>query len=134
MKFSTLKQNVLQDILVRLTFDGAFQRANLYNNKATDKEKKEFRRSIAELLPITLREIQQKKDYSDNHQYAALNKFSKIISSKHFNILKKGKLKIGNAQKFLNLYWKVSWLLKKMIQSLFIVLSIQLLFVNWINQ
>ena len=39
--------------------------------------------------------------------------FCKEATREHSQILQGKKMRIGNAQKFLNLYWKVCWLLKK---------------------
>ena len=103
----------INDILIRLTFDGAFQRAKIYKENTTALERETFRRSMALLLPITLNEILAKEKYSNNDHFKILEKFSNIISKKHEEILIDDKIRIGNAQKFLNLYWKVSWLIKK---------------------
>ena len=61
----------------------------------------------------TLEEIIQNKEYSDNHHYATIVKFSKEVSKDYKHCLKNEVLNIGTAQKLINLFWKMSWLLQK---------------------
>lgn len=107
------KKVAKESMIIRLTFDGAFQRAKIYDKKATDAERKEFRNTIADLLPKYLKRIQNRKRYLHNDHYKTIELFTEEVSKKHKNILNGNKFRIGNAQKFLNLYWKVSWLLQK---------------------
>ena len=42
-----------------------------------------------------------------------IKKFSSDVTNRFKKILDKKKFRVGNAQKFLNLYWKVAWLSKR---------------------
>jgi hypothetical protein len=117
MNLTSVRKNVLQDILVRLTFDGSFQRANIYKKNVSDEMREEFRKSLASILPVTLDKILARKKYTTNDHCNTIKKFSKTITGKHFKILQGNKLRIGNAQKFINIYWKVCWLLKKNVRK-----------------
>lgn len=111
------KKVAKESMIIRLTFDGAFKRAKIYDKKATDAERKEFRKTIADLLPRYLKRIQNRKRYLHSDHYKTIELLTKDVSKRHSDILDKNKFRIGNAQKFLNLYWKVSWLLQKGIQQ-----------------
>lgn len=74
---------------------------------------KKIRNSIAIELYATLKNILSKIEFSDEHHYEVIESFAKNISSKHKNVLKDDNLRIGIAQKLINLYWKFSWLLKQ---------------------
>lgn len=113
MTNTNIKHAATEGILVRLTFDGAFQRANIYRRNLQSFQKKKFRNSIALLLSKYLKQIRNRKKYKDEDHYETIVKFSKEVTGKHRQILRGKKMRIGNAQKFLNLYWKVCWLLKK---------------------
>lgn len=117
MKINVVKKSAVEDIIIRLTFDGAFQRSKIYKDHCTDADRAAFRKSIVENLQITLAAILAKEGYSSEDHCKTILKFSNAISKKHSAILKGNKLRIGNAQKFLNLYWKISWLLKKDIRT-----------------
>ena len=113
MPITEIKKAATEGILVRLTFDGAFQRAKIYKKNISNVQRKEFRNSVAALLPKFLKKIQKRKRYSHSDHYKTIESFSNKVLKKHRGILGGNKLRIGNAQKFLNLYWKVSWLLHK---------------------
>src|SRR5690606_24374103 len=42
--------------------------------------------------------------------YKTIEKFATDVSKKHGKILKSNRFRIGTAQKFINLYWKLAWL------------------------
>jgi len=113
MSIVNIKDAAIDGILLRLTFDGAFQRANIYKGNLKAVQRKEFRNSIAVLLSKYLKQIKKRKKYKDQDHYKTIAEFSKEVTRKHSQILQGKRMRIGNAQKFLNLYWKVCWLLKK---------------------
>jgi hypothetical protein len=112
MNFAKIKTTAKEDIFVRLTFDGAFQRSKIYKRNVPDTNRKEFRKFMAVILFQTLGRIQKRKKYTDKDHYDTILRFSKKVTNKYSKILNRNKLRIGNAQKFLNLYWKVCWLLQ----------------------
>ena len=115
MKTEELRTLVIESLVVRNTLDGAFQRANIYKKSGdiTTAQKKHFRDFLAFQLKLTLSRILIISDYTDNHHFEIITQFSETVSEKHKNILEDGRLRIGHAQKLINLYWKLSWLLKK---------------------
>lgn len=113
MNISIIKQKATEDIIVRLTFDGSFQRAKLYKSNASVLERKLFRQHMAVKLAGILNKIQARKRYTDKDHYKTLVQFTLDIEKRFCHILQRGQFRLGNAQKFLNLYWKISWLLKK---------------------
>ena len=112
INLALIKKKVIDDIILRLTYDGSFQRANIYKKGIPDKNREEFRKYLAFLLSITLDKVLGKKKLTDAYYYKVIENFSTTITNKYSSILLDGTLRIGNAQKFLNLYWKLSWLLK----------------------
>jgi len=114
MNIEELKYRVIEDVIVRITLDGSFQRANIYS-KSTDipePRRTEFRSYLALELNKTLNRISGTKDYNDEDHYKIIQAFSDNVSEKYKLILENEKLRIGVSQKLINLYWKFSWLLK----------------------
>jgi hypothetical protein len=99
-------------MLITLTFDGALKRAALYKRKAKDKDKKAFRVYLASELPTLMGSIVRKSNYSNTDHFDKLERFANKVTKRHAHILKGKRFRIGNAQKFLNLYWKIAWLMK----------------------
>lgn len=102
---------------LRLTFDGSFQRANVYKKNVSSEDHMILKNDLSQLLSETLNKIIKRKKYTDKDHFKTLERFSKVITSRHSKILYGGKLRIGSAQKMLNLYWKVSWLIKPKINT-----------------
>ena len=114
MNSNHIKQDVIEGMVVRMTLDGAFQRAKIYNSEAevSDKQRIHFRNSIALTLESTLIKIQAKNKYCDTEHYQTIEEFVERIGREHDNILHENRLRIGIGQKLINLYWKCSWILK----------------------
>ena len=109
----TVKEKVIDGMIIRLTFDGGFQRSRIYRSNVSDVKRREFRKYLALELPKILMSIRKSKRYCDDNHCKMIEKFSSNITEKFSRILHRKKFRIGNAQKFLNLYWKVAWILKK---------------------
>ena len=112
MAINETKKTARESIFLRLTIDGAFQRSKIYEKNVSDASRREFRKFIGELLHKTLTEIQRRERYTDNDHYSTIEKVSKVVTNKYSIMLNENRLRIGNAQKFVNLYWKVCWLLQ----------------------
>jgi hypothetical protein len=108
-----IQEKVIDGMIVRLTFDGEFQRSKIYGTNVSDTKRKEFRAFIASELPKILLSIQRRKRYNDADHCKMIDKFSSDVTNRFNKILNGKKFRIGNAQKFFNLYWKVAWLFKK---------------------
>lgn len=60
-----IKNKVVYGMLVRLTFDGAFQRSKIYGQNASDERRKEFRNYMSSMLPETFKAIRARNRYTD---------------------------------------------------------------------
>ncbi|MEP7377401.1 MAG: hypothetical protein ABI675_28620 [Chitinophagaceae bacterium] len=112
MTSKEIKANVIGGMVIRLTFDGGFQRSKIYKPNVSDAKRKEFRAFLTSELPKILLAIERRKKYNDRDHCKMIEKFSSNVSCRFSTIIHKKKFRIGNAQKFLNLYWKVAWLSK----------------------
>jgi hypothetical protein len=92
-----------------LTLAGTVQRAGLYRNETTEKDRKPFQESLRGILeemagtyvsPVT-----------EVVHVANIKRLADELSAKHADILADGKMRIGLAQKALNLYLKYHWCL-----------------------
>ena len=112
MKKSDLHTKVIEGMIIRLTFDGGFKRSRIYAPKASESQRREFRRYLSSKLAEIMLEVQLRKRYNDDDHCKTIQRFSSDTTSRFREILGKGGFRIGHAQKFLNLYWKISWILK----------------------
>lgn len=114
-----LQKKTRKDLVARITLGGSFPRGNIYSDpkKLTDKQKREFREKVISELDSLLMKIQQRKIYTNEDHYSSIQRFTKLISKQYSQILNKGILRIGVAQKLVNLYWKFSWLLLENIKE-----------------
>jgi hypothetical protein len=120
MQIQEIKKSIIHTIAVRGTFDGAFSRNPIYKKKKpTATERKAFRDYLSDQLERILQRILDKKEYTDRDHYRAIDAFSKKVSRHNIyrTYLVENKLTIGTAQKLLNLYWKMNWLLKPGIRT-----------------
>ena len=85
MSITKIKNKVREDVIVRLTFDGAFQRSKIYKKKISDHDRKEFRKYMAIILPRTINKIQKWKRYSDEDHYKTIEIFAKKVTCTIFN-------------------------------------------------
>lgn len=103
-----LKNELIAEVFWAYTRSGAFQRAWIYNNSASDDDKKEFRANTKKFLfkNVYLR-------YAGKSINAKqLEKIIESLQQKHKGVkyINERGLKYGNAQKFVNLYLKAMWL------------------------
>lgn len=117
MNAARLKQEVIEAIIIRGTLDGALQRARVYNKNSNELDRKKFRNSLANELMKILDKIHAKEHYTNEDHFQTIQNFAKHISDIHHDILDKGVLRVGVAQKMVNLYWKLSWILKPDIKT-----------------
>ncbi len=88
-----------------LTVGGAFQRANVYINGATDKERSEFRNILHDVV------IKIAVEYKDTvSEDRHIDNIIQITTIKH-SALSNDSLNFGISQKILNLYLKYLWCL-----------------------
>jgi hypothetical protein len=111
------KEKVIQNIIIRLTLEGSLSRNKIYNKKAKNSYRKDFRNYLAKELKKTLGQIISDNDYTEEKHFKKIISFSARVSKKHKEKLFRGCLKIGVSQKLINLFWKLSWLLKKNVRE-----------------
>jgi hypothetical protein len=119
MSIQSIKKDIIHSIAVRGTLDGALQRNSIYKkNKTTNTQRKQFREYLSQELERLLQRILSKKKYTDADHFRTIAAFSdKASRHKIFRTyLVRNRLKIGTAQKLINLYWKMNWLLKPAIK------------------
>lgn len=112
MKKKEIRDRVIDTLIVRSTLNGGLQRSYIYKGKVDGKRSKQFRNSLSKHLISTMNSIMLKKNYSDNDHFETIKRFSENISLEYKDILLSRRLRIGTAQKLINLYWKMCWLLK----------------------
>ena len=113
MRSKEIQEKVIGGMIIRLTFDGGFQRSRIYRPNVSNANRKGFRAYLISELPKILLAIQKRKRYTDKDHCKMIQKFSSDVTNRFDKILYKKKFRIGSAQKFLNLYWKVAWLSKR---------------------
>jgi len=91
----------------QVTMAAALRRSNTYEKNATDKQRKKFREGLCLQLEKLAKNYKSTVSVEDHLQnIKLLQEFSK---SYHSSILIGGKIKLGVAQKALNLYLKLQW-------------------------
>ncbi len=115
MSIRKTKEQIIGDIAIQLTFDGGLRRSRVYIEKqSTPNKRKEFRHYLRKELRNLMEGILDRENYSDNDHYRTIVAFSVAVSrhSKYRHFLAGNALRIGTAQKLINLYWKMNWVLK----------------------
>lgn len=99
----------IERIILGRTIQAAFQRGNVYAEAVPRKDRISLKESIEE----ELRGIAQgyTNNVSENNHLNNIKQLSKKITQKHKQSLKNGQLRIGTAQKLLNVYVKFLWCL-----------------------
>jgi hypothetical protein len=115
MSIRSIKAQIIDNIIVRGTFDGGLQRSRVYlDGESTPEQRKAFRHYLFRELRDLLEDILEREHYIDNDHYRTITTFARTVSRhpefRHF--LVDHTLRIGTAQKLINLYWKMNWLLK----------------------
>jgi hypothetical protein len=113
MSIEDYKNEEVENVILRITFQGAFQRAKVYSANALEPNRLKFRAFLAKKLKVILHKIPKIDNYDDNMHYSIIKDFANEISDSEFkDLIAGGRFRIGIAQKLINLYWKYSWILK----------------------
>jgi hypothetical protein len=112
----SIKAQIIDNIIIRSTFDGGLQRSRLYSDgQSTPEQRKAFRHYLSRELHDLLESIIARERYSDNDHYRKIVAFAHKVSQhevyRHY--LVDYRLRIGCTQKLINLYWKMNWLSKR---------------------
>jgi len=101
----------IKKIILGRTIQAAFQRGNVYAPNLSKKDKNDLKNSIkGELEKIANNYI---KNVSEAAHIKNIEHLSLTITQNHSKKLKNGRLRIGTAQKLLNVYIKFLWCLDK---------------------
>jgi hypothetical protein len=106
------KNDLIQNIVFGISRSGAFQHNKIYAGDLIVKPTKDFNFYLKNKLSEVLTEIKTKSNYSEDDHYETLKLFVKDVSKANKHLLHDGKITLGTAQKLVNLYWKMSWLLQ----------------------
>jgi hypothetical protein len=102
-----------RDFLLReffaLTLAGTVQRSGLYKKETTEQARKPFQEAMRKLLEEMAGEYA--KDVSEERHVENIERLAKQLTGDHATILAEGGMRIGLAQKALNLYLKYRWCL-----------------------
>lgn len=104
------KEKFLENEIATLSILGGFGRANIYEKNIGEKDRNEFRKFIRKSLKRYGEKYRNEK-ISENQHFLNIEKLAKEITTSHGWLLSGGELRIGIAQKLLNLYLKYLWLL-----------------------
>ena len=117
MNRKNIKDRVIENIIVSGTLRGAINRNSFYSPemKNENNNRREFRNYLGKELRKTLNRILEKEHYSDRNHSETIVRFANKISrhKKYGACLFNNTLRIGTSQKLINLYWKMSWLLRR---------------------
>lgn len=111
-----LKKDFLENEVEALSLFAAFGRAGIYLPTANKYEKDELKKFIREKLKVYSSEYKS-GNVSEEKHVSNIKAFADEISAQHRDILSGGRLRIGIAQKLLNLYLKYLWVLGWMTKS-----------------
>lgn len=103
---SGAKKAFLRRIALSNSIQAAFQHAPIYSSKDS-KKRAEFRQHLEEILINT--SCSYRSRVCDEFHVSNISNISTDISNVHGKILSNGRLRIGVAQKALNLYLKFAW-------------------------
>ena len=102
-----MKEEFLNNEIWVLTFQGSFQRANIYKEKVSEKLKKEFREQLRAYIEALV-EIKYITEVTEKEH---IKNIKGIVKLSNINTIQGKSIPInfGVAQKLLNLYLKYSW-------------------------
>lgn len=103
-----MKDNFLNNEFWTLTFGAAFQRANVYKDGVSDKQKSDFKSKTRQFIEKSLMHYYIENAVSDEFHIENINKLSDF-TGEFQSILQNEKLNFGVSQKMLNLYLKYLW-------------------------
>ena len=108
------KDDLIQNVIFSVSKNAAFQRNKIYGKeKLSPNDSKIFKVYLKCKLTGILAEIASHLNYTDEEHYKTITRFAEEISHDYRLWLKDGLLHIGTAQKLINVFWKMSWLLQK---------------------
>ncbi|MFC1503455.1 hypothetical protein ACFL53_03775 [Pseudomonadota bacterium] len=104
-----VKKEFVLKIALSNSQSAAFQRAYVYKENTTDKEKRNFKVYFRSKLRV-LEEV-YKQPVNEEEHLTIITNFANEISTNYAHVLSNEKLRFGIAQKAVNLYLKFLWTL-----------------------
>ncbi len=109
MDIESAKHAYLENEIWILTFGGAFQHASIYNATAIGASKRKFRDAIKRRVRERVRSKYAQGDVSSAEHTQQIAELAAWASDHYGRLLANGRLRLGVAQKLLNLYLKYLW-------------------------
>jgi hypothetical protein len=107
MNKKEMKETLIEFSLGALALNAALQRGNVYRKTASRKRKEDFRKVLfKEVRDIARR---YKRSVKASEHVRNIEELASKLEASHGNILRGEKLRIGTAQKALNLFLKYLW-------------------------
>ena len=107
-----IRKKFIGEIVWAATKQGGFQRSRIYkpNAQIEDRVKNKFRDTIKSYCFNNLYVKYDGKQISEEELITEIENLIKNINKEFGSILKGGEFRFGNAQKFVNLYLKLLWI------------------------
>lgn len=103
----SIQQAFIEDELFGLTLQGTVQRSGLYRAGLTEGDRKAFQSGLKTWLTKLLEHYRNSVD--EQQHCANIEDLANSLSAEYAQVLADGRMKIGHAQKALNLYLKYMW-------------------------
>jgi len=109
MDLSRPHEVYLENELWILAIGGAFQRASVYRDGVSETKRRKFREAIKARVRGFVKDRYCGQAVSSEDHIRTVEEISTWVSKEHSAVLSGGRLRIGVAQKLLNLYLKYLW-------------------------
>ncbi len=107
MQITALQKAFIEDEVFGLTLQGTVQRSGLYRARLTEDDRKAFQSGLKGQLTKLLENYRNGVD--EQQHCRNIEELANGLSDEYAQVLADGRLKIGHAQKALNLYLKYMW-------------------------
>ena len=102
------RRQALRDTFHAIALAAAFQHGKVYSKRVTADDRARFQNGVREALEAL--EPQYSSPVSHARHVAVIEEFASSLSVRHGGVLRKGRMRIGVAQKAVNVYLKFAWL------------------------
>lgn len=106
----TEKERFMDEVILALSIEGAFQRAKVYKAHVSDHERSQLRDKLREYL-IDISSHYKDVPITEEQHISYIEYLAKKMTTTFGSILANDEFRIGVAQKVLNLYLKYLWCL-----------------------
>lgn len=106
-QISPIQRAFIEDELFGLTLQGTVQRSGVYRAGLTESGRKAFQRGLKSKLTKLLEHY--RNSVNEQRHCTNIEELANHLSTEYAQVLADGRMKIGHAQKALNLYLKYMW-------------------------